>query len=280
MALPKAIAANKFAIAVAAVACTGLVLTFPVAITSTTSIDRFGVKQIYPTKPGGREWFLNATDPRHGFVISPAATSLYSLPDGSWQVGRITPGPNDGLRMYVISPDGWQNVEMTGYVKLESFSFDEEFAWAATSGKHTASDLCDGTAYFGALGFSGRAWFQKKIFHGEGYTDRRYSDQTVEPLQNRWVGIKMIAYNIDQAVKLELWVDNKADNNWTKIAEMIDGGGWSNRVESCGRELDHVISELRPRVMFRVDNATFEFKNFSVREIEPKCYSGAIPFCI
>ncbi|HXV45905.1 MAG TPA: hypothetical protein VD736_04465 [Nitrososphaera sp.] len=105
-ALPKAISANKFAIAVAAVACAGLVLTFPVAITSTTSVDRFGVKQIYPTKPGGREWFLNPTDPRDGFVISPAATSLYSLPDGSWQVGRITPGPNDGLRMYVISPDG------------------------------------------------------------------------------------------------------------------------------------------------------------------------------
>jgi hypothetical protein len=32
--------------------------------------------------------------------------------------------------------------------------------------------------------------------------------------------------------------------------------------------------------VFRVDNAAFEFKNFSVREIEPKCYIGAIPFCI
>jgi hypothetical protein len=33
-------------------------------------------------------------------------------------------------------------------------------------------------------------------------------------------------------------------------------------------------------VVFRVDNATFEFKNLSVREIELRCYSGAIPFCI
>jgi len=278
MALAKAIAANRFAIA-AAVACAGLVVVFPIAMTGTaSSVDRLGVKQIYPTKPGGREWFLNATDPRDGLVVSPAATTIYNK-SGSWQVGRITTGPNDGLRMYVISPDGWQNVEMTGYVKLKSFSFDEEFAWAARSGKHSASNPCDATAYFGALGFSGRAWFQKKIFHGEGYTDKRYSNQIVEPLQGRWVGIKLIAYNMEQGVKLELWVDDKADNSWAKVAETTDSGGWSSKVESCGEEADHMISEPRPRVMFRVDNAIFGFKNLSVREIDPQCYSGAIPFC-
>lgn len=26
--------------------------------------DKFGIKEIYPTKPGGREWFLNTDDPR------------------------------------------------------------------------------------------------------------------------------------------------------------------------------------------------------------------------
>ena len=25
--------------------------------------DIFGIKEIYPTKPGGREWFLNSDDP-------------------------------------------------------------------------------------------------------------------------------------------------------------------------------------------------------------------------
>jgi hypothetical protein len=145
--------------------------------------------------------------------------------------------------MYVISPDGWKDIEMTGYVKLESFSFDEEFAWAARSGKHTASDPCDGTAYFGALGFSDRAWFQKKIFHGEGYTGKRYSTQTAEPLQHRWVGIKMMTYNIDQGIKLELWVDDKADNNWLKVAETTDSGGWSNKVEYCGRELSRDLGD-------------------------------------
>jgi hypothetical protein len=280
MALPKVIAANKFAIAVAAVACAGLVLTFPVAITGTTSVDRFGVKQIYPTKPGGREWSLNATDPRDGFVISPAASELFPMPGGSWQIGRETASPNTGLRMYVIS-EGWRDVEMTGYVKLESHTFDEEFAWAVRSGKHTSTNPCDGTAYYGALSFAGKAWFQKEVVHIDGgYTAKRLGTVSVDPLQDRWVGIKMIAYNVGQAVKLELWVDDRADNNWTKVAETTDDDGWSSDVGYCGRETDHVISEPRPRVVFRVDNATFEFKNLSVREIEPKCYTGAIPFCI
>lgn len=283
MALTKAIAANKFAIATAAVVCAGLVATFPLTAISASDVDRFGVKEIYPTKPGGREWFLNATDPRDGFVISPAAASLFDGPGDSWQIGRETSIANTGLRMYVISPDGWRNVEMTGYVKLRSYTFDEEFAWAVRSGRHTESDPCDGTSYYGALSFAGKASFQKKLFHAvddSGYTGKRHSNMSIEPLQDRWVGIKMIAYNIDHNVKLELWVDDKADNNWIKIAETTDSGEWSSRGKSCGKESDHVISETRPRVMFRVDNATFEFKDLSVREIAPKCYFGAFTICI
>lgn len=111
-------------------------------------------------------------------------------------------------------------------------------------------------------------WFQKEVVHAEGgYTDKRHSSISVDPLRDRWIGIKMVAYNVDQGVKLELWVDDKADSNWIKIAETSDTGEWSGRTEYCGRESDHVISEPRPRVMFRVDNATFEFRDLSVREI-------------
>jgi uncharacterized membrane protein len=27
-------------------------------------VDKFGIKEIYPTKPGGREWFVNMDEPR------------------------------------------------------------------------------------------------------------------------------------------------------------------------------------------------------------------------
>ncbi|HEX2014806.1 MAG TPA: hypothetical protein VLA68_06230, partial [Nitrososphaera sp.] len=144
--------------------------------------------------------------------------------------------------------------------------------WAARSGKHSPDNICEATAYFGALGFSGNSWFQKKMFHGEGYTDRRASPIQVYDLQNRWVGVKLVAYNInaDSSVKLELWLDDRPDNHWVKIAETIDSGNWNTDSPSnCGKTRDYVISEPRPRVLFRVDNASFEFKNLSVREIDP-----------
>lgn len=286
MALPKAMAANRFAVfaVMAAVAGFAVIIVVMVAArpeTTTSSIpvpdvkhDTPEIREIYPSKEGGYEWHLNSTNPREGFTISPAAAPLYPIQDGTWQIGHETNSSNTGLRMYVIAPDEWQNVEMTGYVRLESHTFAEEFAWAVRSGHHTESDPCDGTAYYGALAFDGsRAWFQKEIFHADGgYTNKRYSDSSslpVEPLKDRWVGIKMIAYNTNNGVKLELWEDDKADNNWVKIAETTDNGGWSAKVGLCGREADHVISEPRPRVTFRIDNATFEFKDFSVREIQP-----------
>ncbi|HXG07694.1 MAG TPA: hypothetical protein VNI77_10270 [Nitrososphaera sp.] len=287
MSPPKAIAANKLAFVIAAAAAFAgtamFVLTVMVAPSLTDGNrerepeldinDRFGVRKIYETKPGGQEWYFNSTNPRDGLSISPAAAELHRG-SGAWRIGRETDTNNTGLRMYVISKDSyanWRDVEMTGYVKLESYTFEEEFAWAVRTGKHTSDDPCDGTAYYGALSFTGSAWFQKEVAHVEGgYTNKRYSDITVEPLKGRWVGIKMIAYNIPQGVKLELWIDDKAENDWFKIDETVDSGGWSSQVELCGRETDHIISEPRPRVIFRVDNATFEMKNLSVREIIPQ----------
>ena len=283
--LPKAIAANKKIIIImaAVAACIALTVAVVVAFTSITAsppprpseevtvrYDRFGVREIYPTKESGQEWYLNPDNPLDGmFVISPAATPLHRTPDGSWLISRETAGPEHGLRMYVTSPLGWSDIEMTGYVKLKSFSFEEEFAWAARSGKHSQDDPCDATAYFGALEFVGNSWFQKKIFHGEGYTDKRFSELSIGSLTDRWIGIKLVAYNVPDGVRLELWVDDRAENNWVKMTETIDSGGWSSETIMCGRAPDHIIAGERPRVMFRVDNATFEFKSFSVREIQP-----------
>jgi hypothetical protein len=144
-------AANKSAVAVA-VACACLLATFPAALVSAGGVDSFGVKEIYQTKPVGWQWFLNVTDSRDSFTISPAAAELYVNTDGSWQVERDS-----------------------------------------------------------------------------GYNGKHHSSVSVKPLKDRWVGIKMVAYNIGKSVKLELWVDDKADNNWVEIAETTYSGGWSSR---------------------------------------------------
>lgn len=272
---PNFFAANRLPIWAAAGACSVLVATVAIVLGSTHDphYDKLGVLEIYQSKTGGYEWYFNATNPKDGLLISPAATQLHNTGDGAWRISRETDHANDGVRIYVPSPIMWKDVEITGYVKLNSYSFEEEFAWAARSGKHSQDNICGATAYFGALGFSGNSWFQKKVFHGYGYTDKRHSNIPIEPLQNRWVGFKLIAYNIesDRAVNLELWVDDKADNNWVKVAQSVDSGGWSHDYPgTCAKPGDHIITDPRPRALFRVDNATFEIKNFSVREIDSR----------
>ncbi|HYZ50388.1 MAG TPA: hypothetical protein VE593_05845, partial [Nitrososphaeraceae archaeon] len=33
------------------------------AYAAASDVDKFGIKEIYPTKPGGEEWFMNMQDP-------------------------------------------------------------------------------------------------------------------------------------------------------------------------------------------------------------------------
>src|SRR6478672_8187683 len=47
--------------------------------------DKFGIKEIYPSKPGGEEWFMNMQDPNNDprTVKTPHMTKNT---DGSWKV--------------------------------------------------------------------------------------------------------------------------------------------------------------------------------------------------
>ena len=49
-------------------------------------LDRFGIRKIYPTKGGGREWFIDMDDPTNDGIFDPQA-ELNRNPDGSWRVG-------------------------------------------------------------------------------------------------------------------------------------------------------------------------------------------------
>ena len=55
-------------------------------------VDKFGIKEIYPTKPGGEEWFMNMQDPNHDKRTSPPG--MTQNPDGSWKVtsGKVRYG--------------------------------------------------------------------------------------------------------------------------------------------------------------------------------------------
>jgi len=60
--------------------------------TSVTTPPKFKVREIYPTKIGGREWFINMKDPTSDGIFHPDSQIIRHA-DGSWQVeGRQTNG--------------------------------------------------------------------------------------------------------------------------------------------------------------------------------------------
>ena len=257
------------------------------------NFDKFGVLKIYPTKGNGEQWYLKS-NPNDDPQFSPQ-TTLTKNSDGSFKVKstkvRMGVFTSSGFHPeqintldhhkialvgYMQSPNDWKNVEITGYVKLNSGSNDN-FVWYARGGRHTgygAPQGCEGVAYKGGLFYDGSTRWEKEQWHTGGYVFGQLG-KNIGSINGKWVGLKVIMYNILQndkaAVKLELWVDKDNNNKWIKATERIDKGGWGNNGRECGGEPDQIITWGGPIAAFRWDGATdVDIKDFSVREIVPQ----------
>jgi hypothetical protein len=247
----------------------------------------FKVKEIYPTKPGGREWFINMADPEGDKLFDPGSP-ISKEPDGSWRVGDKADGEEDDnnsedqVRMKVGTAEGepqWKNVEITGYVKvLQTDSLTDHVDWYARGGSHTSSAPCEGSALKGWIAVDGTVSWIKEIWHAGGYTNSRDRHKATDSLLNRWIGWKVIMYNIDndKAVQMESYIDDNDNNNWRKVSQIVDDGGWFSRSSDeefysadCGRPKDYVITNSGPMVTYRSDNMVWGFADLSVREIQP-----------
>jgi hypothetical protein len=177
------------------------------------------------------------------------------------------------LAGYMQSPTDWKDVEITGYVKLNNGNNDN-FVWYARGARHTGYGSppgCEGVAYKGDLYYDGSTRWSKEQWHSGGYVFGEFG-KNIGPIKGKWVGLKVIMYNIVEddktKVKLELWVDKNNNNDWIKAAEKIDKGGWGNTGGECGGETDQIITWGGPIASFRWDGATdVDIKKFSVREI-------------
>jgi hypothetical protein len=256
--------------------------------------DPFGIQKIYPTKAGGEEWFMDMTDGQDPRSRPPSMTKN---PDGSFKVksGQVRYGvftssgyqPDEveldhgilAQRGYMQSPNDWKNVEITGYVKVNSGQSGENFAWYARGGRHTGSgspEGCEGVAYKPALFYDGRVRFSKEQWHvSYAFTDQK---RAMDSAEDKWVGFKGIMWNAEQngetVVKMEIWLDKNEDGRqdgpWEKVDENIDSGGWGSEGGECGGEPDQIITWGGPIATFRWDGASdVDIKNFSVREIQP-----------
>ena len=238
--------------------------------------DEFGIEQLYSTAGGGDApvWFLNSEDPEEDMnflMTSHEDIELEEEDSGVFRLDAETGTQRHEVRIHADSPDDeWRNVEMTGYFKLEEGN--DQFTLVARQGPTYNDDGgCGAYGYYGMLSAEGDAFFKKKLFHHGGYTDRTaVEENVVDDLENRWVGLKLVVYDLDEGedVKLELWVDDgNEENNWRKATEYVDDGDWETNGSDCDRDSDDTIDE-GTRGGFRVDDSEFEFKKLSIREID------------
>jgi hypothetical protein len=258
---------------------------------------------IYQTKVDGDEWFMDP-DELNKDKIFDANANLTRNRDGSWSVDskehtRLdvwTKGSGDfrregamdtynhsiiEARGFWYKPSDWKNTEMTGYFKLNEYVEDEYNTYSRSIWHNKTHNGCGGSDYKLKLHFDGSVSLDKEEWHVH-YTDQPKPPWTPEHkiidglgnLTNKWVGLKNIVYNIDQNgtsyPKVEMWIDQNNSNVWKKVHEYVDRGRWGSTMNRCGGEPDQLITWGSPVATFRWDNtADVDFRNLSVREIEP-----------
>lgn len=262
-------------------------------------LGKYDVTKIYPTKTDGREWYFNEADPwKDKMFYSDAKLEQQST--HTWRAsGEDKMGDKRGqVRLNIGTPEGeeeWKNVEITAYAKVirttghdDYRSSDKEniFQWYARGGYHNDDYPCSGTSIKGRIHLNGEIGWVKEIWHNGGYTTEEGIKKVTPPLvgkvddrgryyDGRWFGFKVIIFNVNEnmEVKMEMYLDENADNQWKKVSSLIDRGNWTAHSErfhdvDCGRERNHIINNSGPVVAFRSDYIVWNFKNLSVREID------------
>ena len=245
--------------------------------------DKFGIREIYPTKENGREWYVNMENPKddQNFSIT-FNPNLTRQVDGSWRISVPV------VRMNVKTLEGesnWKNVEMTGYVKIVSVIenssnkvIENDLTWYARGGKHNPEFPCEATAYMGGLYDNGKVGWKEELWFVGGYTDEKQSNKVTNSLVDRWIGWKVVIYNVynNSEVKLESYLDNTNSNYWVKVTNLVDDGGWYAKMPDsnffapgCYKDKDSIITKSGSTATFRSDNLIWDFKNLSIREIDP-----------
>jgi len=295
--------AGRRSIALCAVALAGLAATFAYAKDG-ESRDIFGIKNLLPTRAGGREWFAHWTGKAREFVDADPDDKWFDTNhgDGEYSVdgrGHLTAtGPI--VRMYVHNPDGteWnENLEITVYftrwteTKLVSYSGPQIFARTnhGTIGDER-KNLCDDRGYGAKITVDGRWEFEKETAHHlpHGNASVATARPWPELPRNMSVGVKYILRTMTNGtqVKLELYRDltRGADGgHWEKMTEFVDSGhnfglGADAAAPGIKPELPLIHSLVLPdseskkpmiTVYLRHEYATIDYEKFSIREVDP-----------
>jgi hypothetical protein len=177
---------------------------------------------------------------------------------------------------YMLAPNDWKNVEMTGYIRvLQNEPADNHFTWYARGGIPTSTRGCEGTSIKGQMFVDGHTNFAKEQWHTGGYVFTPTKSSIVGSMVGKWIGFKMVTYNFQEngktVVMMQNWVDKDNNGHWVKIYEYIDRGGLGTQGGHCGAaNPDQIITWGGPIAIFGWDDFNaVDIKNFSIREIQP-----------
>jgi hypothetical protein len=281
------------------------------SITTTVTMDQFGIKDLYASKTGGEHWNVNMQSESNDPQFGPNGATLTKNADGTYNVQsssvRLQIFTSTGFQEnqiktlnqvqlaaqgYMLRPNDWKNVEITGYLKPNHFSTSTSngaahIEYVARGARNTNDNYlvggysaqCEATTYHSNTYMTGRVKFEKDLMHTAGYTANSQDPQILNAVNmalGKWVGIKAVYYNFPNGtVKLEQWVDDSTDNinapgnKWHKVLDFTDHGQWGGGQPNCGGTPSTIITWGGPIALFRWDNIdNMDFKNFSIREIQ------------
>ena len=274
------------------------------SVAADVATDPFGIRELFPTRPGGREWFAQWSGTARTFPGIDPNDPWFDCDhgDGKYEVdghGKLTAtGPT--VRMYVHDPkkqaEWGEDLEITVYItrlnetKLLSYSGLQIFARTdhGTTGDEN-KNLCDDRGYGAKVTIDGRWEFEKEITH---HHDRgSESVATAQPWKElpkgASVGVKYVLRNLPgDRVKLELYRDltgGRGGGTWEKMTEFIDTGhnfgvGKTPPAPQVKPETQLIHRLVLPdsenkrpmmSVYLRHEFGTMAYEKFSVREVEP-----------